>query len=196
MADQVSGLLSNFLRSARQRISLRYIQGTVLDFGCGVGRLASWIPWDRYMGVDIDSESIAIARKANPAHSFMVMDDSCSGKKLGSFDCIFALAVLEHMVDKKAFFSWMESMLLPEGKIVITTPHPISATVHSIGSRCGLFSSSAEEEHESLINKSEIQRLLESSGLVMTHYKRFLFGMNQLFVISRARNNMMEKCKQ
>lgn len=43
---------------------------TVVEVGCGVGRLASSFSPDAYVGVDINPGAIDIARRRNPEHSF------------------------------------------------------------------------------------------------------------------------------
>jgi hypothetical protein len=56
--------------------------------------------------------------------------------------------------------------------------------IHDIGSKIGLFSSEASEEHETLINFKTMQKIAELADLKVIKYKRFLFFANQMFVLS------------
>jgi 2-polyprenyl-3-methyl-5-hydroxy-6-metoxy-1,4-benzoquinol methylase len=94
--------------------------------------------------------------------------------------------VLEHVADRDAFLAMLEKYLSPGGRMIITTPHPVSGPVHGAGSRMGLFSREAGEEHESLIGAGEMKRLARRAGFALAVRRRFLLGMNQLFVLARA----------
>ena len=91
MADQITGLLSPFLRTQRITAAMPYLEGRILDLGCGIGVLADLVPADRYVGVDIDKESIQIAQKRLPEHSFFTVDEFDAE---GLFDSIVSLAVI------------------------------------------------------------------------------------------------------
>ncbi|MEA2016482.1 MAG: methyltransferase domain-containing protein, partial [Actinomycetota bacterium] len=99
MPDQTKGLLSPFLRGRRFNKALPFIEGKVLDYGCGVGLLANYIPDDRYVGVDTDSISIDMAKKLNPSYRFfkIMSSDYKEIKEFCPFDTIVMLAVIEHI---------------------------------------------------------------------------------------------------
>ncbi len=63
MSDQITGFLSPWLRERRLKMVRSYVQGRVLDYGCGVGVLTEMCKPDFYLGVDIDKESIGIAKR-------------------------------------------------------------------------------------------------------------------------------------
>lgn len=69
---------------------------SVLEFGCGPGRLAGCFDPDRYVGVDISGHAIAAARKANPAHRFEVIGEDDA---LPQADVTLAHTVLLHVPD-------------------------------------------------------------------------------------------------
>lgn len=184
MADQVSGRLSPFLRKARISAALPHLAGAVLDFGCGVGALAGFIPPDRYTGADSDAESLERARVLHPSHGFYHPPEL--GALGRTFDSIALLAVLEHVADRAEFLATLGTFLAPRGRIVITTPHPVSDSVHRAGSRLGLFSREAGEEHGSLISGVEMGRLARGAGFTLALRRRFLLGMNQLFILEKA----------
>ncbi len=184
MADQAGGKLSPYLRKRRIAAALPHLSGRVLDYGCGVGALADIIPSGRYAGVDADVESLDIAKKLHPAHRFYRPDDE--ELEDGAFDTIALLAVLEHIDDRTAFLRGLGALLAGAGKIVLTTPGPLAGPVHAAGSRMGLFSREAAEEHGKLVGFAEMERLARAAGFHVTLKKRFLLGMNQLFVLEKA----------
>jgi len=185
MADQsAEGVLSPFLRRRRIAAVRPFLRGQVLDFGCGSGALAADVDKSAYLGIDPDPDSIAAARRAFPSHRFLLLDDFAGG----SFDTVAALAVIEHVADPAAFLATLKSSLSPgpQARIVCTTPHPSMDFVHRIGARAGLFSPSASEEHEELLDRRRLSEAAARAGLRETFYRRFLAGANQIVAFARS----------
>jgi 2-polyprenyl-3-methyl-5-hydroxy-6-metoxy-1,4-benzoquinol methylase len=181
MADQVSGLLSPWLRKKRREMVCPYIRGRTLDYGCGVGVLAEICESDSYLGVDIDEKSITIARKNYPLFRFETYVP-----KTEYFDTIVLLAVIEHISAPVSLLKKFKQMLRPEGHIVLTTPSPFFEWIYTIGPKIGLFSMEASKDHEQLIDYRIMQEAVYQAGLVIDRYERFLFGVNQLFVLKKT----------
>ena len=185
MADQGSeGLLSPWLRRRRIEAALPYLEGRVLDVGCGSGALAEYVAADRYCGVDIDAASLALARAKYPDHEFReALEDAGGG-----FDTVVSLAVIEHVPDAAGFLAELKARLRGEsaGRIVITTPRPAVDWIHTAGAAIGLFSGHASEEHEELLDRPDLERAGEASGLSLETYRRFLCAANQLAVFRDA----------
>lgn len=185
MADQgTEGVLSPFLRMQRLKAARPYIRGRVLDVGCGSGALADVVPADRYVGVDIDEQSLTNARQQHPQHRFQPALPPAEP----AFDTVVSLAVIEHIHDPVAFMCDLAARLgpSPENCIVCTTPHPAVDWIHTVGASVGLFSGHANEEHEELLDRVHLEALAEECGLCLTVYRRFLFGGNQLAVFQRT----------
>jgi SAM-dependent methyltransferase len=66
----------------------------VVEFGCGVGRLAGCFDPEMYVGVDICPDAIAIARRDNPKHVFKLLDGG-----LPAGDVLLCHTVLLHVPD-------------------------------------------------------------------------------------------------
>lgn len=179
MADQSSGFLSPWLRRRRVKAVLPYLKGKVLDFGCGVGYLAQYCSSESYIGIDKDGESLSAARKTYPMYKFQSTLPVAE-----KFDTVIMLAVIEHINSVEDLLKDLSNVLIDDGRILITTPAPVADSIHAIGARIGLFSHIAYEEHEKLYDLSEMSKLIAHSGLSLRKYKRFLYGMNQLFVLS------------
>lgn len=72
----------------------------VVEFGCGVGRLAPYFSKRRYTGYDICPDAIEIARARNHGYQFEVIDDDVAieGGHVG-----FAHNVLLHIPDDEIY---------------------------------------------------------------------------------------------
>jgi 2-polyprenyl-3-methyl-5-hydroxy-6-metoxy-1,4-benzoquinol methylase len=177
MVDQGSeGWLSPWLRRARMQSVQPYLQGRVLDFGCGSGELTRFCSPDQYYGVDADVDILAVASQKFPSYQF--------GRDFldqGAFDTIVLLAVIEHLTGPVSWLAQFKGILNPFGQLLLTTPHPRVDGIHTLGAKLGLFSAHANEEHEELFDKQKMAALAEVAGLKLLAYKPFLFGANQLF---------------
>jgi 2-polyprenyl-3-methyl-5-hydroxy-6-metoxy-1,4-benzoquinol methylase len=187
MANQINGFLSPFLRKKRLNKALPFIKGKVLDYGCGTGLLAEYITRNKYVGLDIDKESINTAKSLHPGYRFFKITNTVSKeiKKSGPFDTIVMLAVVEHLAEPKITFMDLSKILSPSGKLVITTPHPASNNIHRFGSKIGLFSREAEEQHQKLYDYRDLNRLCLEAGLKVIKYQKFLLNLNQIFLIKK-----------
>ncbi|AUB80751.1 class I SAM-dependent methyltransferase [Candidatus Thiodictyon syntrophicum] len=186
MADQgAEGLLSPFLRNRRIAAARPYLEGRVLDFGCGAGALAAWIAPSRYVGIDIDAESLQRARAEFPQHRFL----AALPEPAERFDSVITLAVIEHVRDPVALLRLLSGHLTETqtARLVLTTPHPSVDWVHHVGATVGLFSRHASEEHEGLLDRAALTQAGVKAGLTLVCYRRFLFGANQLAVFQRLR---------
>ncbi len=76
---------------------IRRIAGeNVLEFGCGIGRLAECFDPAQYVGVDVSAHAVSLARKRLPQHLFFVVGDS---EKLPTTTTTLAHTVLLHIPD-------------------------------------------------------------------------------------------------
>jgi 2-polyprenyl-3-methyl-5-hydroxy-6-metoxy-1,4-benzoquinol methylase len=181
MADQISGLLSPFLRNRRVNVARPFLRGRVLDFGCGGGILGNYILGGDYLGVDLDRETVEIAAQTHIGHRFLLESEFDESEQ---FDTIVSLAVIEHIADPAALLHRFKDMLKPSGQIVLTTPNPMLDGIHGLGARIGLFSQEGHEEHVSLLNRESIGALARAVNLKVILYRRFLLGANQLVVLA------------
>lgn len=191
MADQATGLLSNFLRRRRIRAVLPYLgEGNILDYGCGTGALANYIGHQRYLGVDLDQESIAVASKAHPAHVFRTISEGRNLLKGFKPAQIVALALIEHLPNPAKWLKDMRQMLPPQGRVMLTTPHPNFRKLYELGSCLGLFSRQAAHEHEGMYDLNKLQALAEKTGFRILTYRRFLFLTNQLVFLEKTASGL------
>jgi SAM-dependent methyltransferase len=102
----------------------------VLDFGCGVGRLARPFAdrFDEYLGTDIAEGMIAWARELHadlPNATFKVNTAAGLAGGDGSFDLVYSNLVLQHLPDRAAVESSLAELLRvvnAEGILVFQLP--------------------------------------------------------------------------
>ncbi|MGC1914934.1 MAG: class I SAM-dependent methyltransferase [Pseudolabrys sp.] len=120
--------------------------GSVLDFGCGIGRSMPYLrevfPKAEIVGCDPSAESLAIARRDNPTCRFMSMDELGSEAK---FDLVIASCVFHHIPpqDRQMAIRYCYSRLKQGGHFIIFEHNPIIPVtrhlvkiVHSTPTRC------------------------------------------------------------
>jgi len=74
----------------------------VLDVGCGPGTNAAHFSQTEYVGVDINPDYIADARRRHPGLRFVVADVTTSPELGARFDCVLVNSFLHHVNDHDA----------------------------------------------------------------------------------------------
>lgn len=100
--------------------------GVVLDFGCGVGRLTSWLA-ERFgsaIGVDTSLEMIEAARTRNQDHRVTWFHQSTGSipADRASVDAVVSVGVLQHILDEQALAETaaeIARVLRPGGRLAI-----------------------------------------------------------------------------
>lgn len=72
---------------------------SVLEFGCGRGRLAPAFRDDQYLGVDVSEDALALAHEAEPRKAFLHL--SPKAPTLPRAEAAFAYTVLLHVSDER-----------------------------------------------------------------------------------------------
>ncbi|WP_266368186.1 class I SAM-dependent methyltransferase [Tellurirhabdus rosea] len=110
----------------KQVQSLQKPDVTIMDIGCGNGNIARVLGGFGYsvLGVDIDPESIAEARKRNafPNVRFEQMDAE-SLPTAGEFDVLVCSEVLEHLDVPGSLVETAYRLLKPGGRLIVTVPN-------------------------------------------------------------------------
>jgi len=123
------------LHLKRYEFALPFCHGKdVLDAGCGVGygsaRLASVAR--RVVGVDVDADTIAYARRRYglPTVEFVEADVTRLPTPDDSFDVACSFETIEHVHDPEAFVTELRRVLRDGGTCVISTPRVERTTQH------------------------------------------------------------------
>jgi 2-polyprenyl-3-methyl-5-hydroxy-6-metoxy-1,4-benzoquinol methylase len=163
---------------------LPFLEGDVLDLGCGLATVSEFLePGQRYVGVEVSSSWMDYLRTHRPQHTFYQRDFDVEPLNLDlKFDTILLIAVIEHLEQPGFLLKQLPALLRPTGKVVITTPSPLGDRVHQVGSKIGLFSKEAQHEHETIYTTGSMRNILEANGLELISARKFLLGGNQLFI--------------
>jgi SAM-dependent methyltransferase len=98
----------------------------VLDLGCGEGDLTAVLvqAGARALGVDVAEAALARARRRHPQLSFeRVAIDGPLPFADGTFDVVWASEVIEHVADTARWLSEIRRVLVPRGRLLLTTPN-------------------------------------------------------------------------
>jgi len=183
---QLTGIASPLLTDIRMKKVARIVRGgDVLDYGCDWGRLREMLQYRTYTGVDLDPEVIAYAKEQNSGlkNVFFYTVEEFESHRM-QFDYILLLAVIEHFDNPEEILSELKKRLKFKGKIIITTPTHFGNTLLTIGSKVGIVSRMAFEEHNRIFSREDFTLLARKLGLNIIVYSRFEFGLNQLVVLS------------
>ena len=99
-------------------------EGTLLDIGCGNGRLYQMVRNSqvKYIGIDQSEELIAIAKKQFKDGRFIVQEMSRMSLPAATADVIFSIAAFHHLPSKALRLQGLREMkrlLKPGGRIVM-----------------------------------------------------------------------------
>lgn len=181
-------LLTPYLIKKRIGIVSKYVHGAMLDIGCGDAQILDLLDKHTYyVGIDYDKKMEGIIKDRAEkndinAHFHQLNLETESFPDLGrKFDTITMIAVIEHLSNPKEIIVNLSHHLKDSGRLIITTPHPMAEKFHCYGAKLGFFSQEAVDDHEKLYDCDSINQLLISSGYAITEYRKFEFGLNQLF---------------
>jgi len=99
------------------------------------------------------------------------------------FDCITALAVIEHIPDGQhiAFFEACNHFLYKGGQLICTIPSHYVDTILSILKAFKLVKGMSMDEHHGFDVKQTIS-MAKAAGFNLQLHRRFQMGLNNLFV--------------
>ncbi|MDX1629170.1 MAG: class I SAM-dependent methyltransferase [Fulvivirga sp.] len=107
-------------------IAQDYVQGDLLEIGCGEGRGIALLKGqvDSFTAIDKIDEVVERLSKAYPEATF-IQDNIPPLNKLedAQFDVVVTFQVIEHIKDDRQFLEEIRRVLKPGGKALITTPN-------------------------------------------------------------------------
>jgi SAM-dependent methyltransferase len=94
----------------------------ILEIGCGPGTIVRYLPKSEYLGFDLSSRYIELARKRYPPPAKFVCErvSQFSLAERGNFDVVLALGIVHHLDDTEArqLFQIAYDALRPGAKLV------------------------------------------------------------------------------
>jgi methionine biosynthesis protein MetW len=105
----------------------KHVYGNLLDAGCGNGLMLKEFSKSEKVkgiyGIDISENAIAKARENAPNAILKVADVGEIPFNDEQFDCIVASELIEHVFDTEKMFNEFRRVLVPSGRLIITTPN-------------------------------------------------------------------------
>jgi 2-polyprenyl-3-methyl-5-hydroxy-6-metoxy-1,4-benzoquinol methylase len=121
-----------------QSMAVQYVQAQagqrLLDVGCGYGDLSHHLSGVDYVGIDLNEDYIAYARRNRREGTRFEVASVTNLRKedFGTFDCAVAVGVLHHLDDSDAtsLLRALPNVLRPGGRFVAAEPvwHPEQRT--------------------------------------------------------------------
>jgi SAM-dependent methyltransferase len=175
-----------FIQAWRMRIAARWIprDSRILDVGCHQGEFFKYLGDTIKPSVGIDP--LASANNQPLPHEILpILLNENLPLKDSSFDVMVLLATIEHIPDKIMVAREAMRLLRPGGRVVITVPSSMVDKILEILIHLGLVDGMSLEEHHGFdVNK--LAGMFESQGLKLKHWKKFQFGLNNLFIFERS----------
>ena len=160
----------------------------LLDVGCGIANahkpLVNRV--GKLSGVDVSSESIAVAQQKNPGIRYDVFDGTHLPFANGSFDAAFAVNVFHHVpiAQRGALIDEIRRVLRPGGLFAIFEHNPLNPVTRHVVNTCEF------DRDAVLLRRRDSESLLSASGFsdIKTRYifavpaaGRLLRGIDRLF---------------
>lgn len=160
----------------------------LLDVGCGIAnahkQLAGRV--GKLSGIDVSSESIAVARQNNPGIRYEVFDGTHLPFADGSFDAAFSVNVFHHVpiTQRGALVDDIRRVLRPGGLFAIFEHNPLNPVTRRVVNTCEF------DKDAVLLRRRDSESLLNASGFSDTKTRyifavpaagRLLRGIDRLF---------------
>jgi tRNA (uracil-5-)-methyltransferase TRM9 len=175
----------------------------ILDAGCGNGRLVNWLRQNKftgkYLGIDISSKLIKIAKKNFPKEKFEIADLR-NFQQAKQFDTIFSIATLHHITnpsEQKQVLKNLYISLKPKGQIFLTTwnlwqPRFWKYFLQQFSRNLKIPFGEKNFRYVHAFRKNELRNLLQQTGFknIKIFYARhtkktnFLIGRNLIAIAS------------
>jgi SAM-dependent methyltransferase len=149
----------------------KYLDGTCLDYGCGIGDMLNFRP--HTIGIDINKENVAYCRSLGL--QCYPIENGRAPFADESFDSILLDNVLEHLEIPSIVINEAERLCKKDGIFVIGVP--------------GVKGFSADPDHKRLYNENSLIEILKSGG-----FKAELFFYTPLFKSDFLSRNLKQYC--
>jgi len=156
------------LSNIRNNNVLPYIQGVLVDLGCGDGQMINAYE-GKSIGVDIEDYGIAdiVIKNFNK-----IPIDSAS------IDTVTIIASLNYFEDPQKVINECYRMLKNHGQLIMTMPNKTIMKIwHMFREKWA---------HRSGFNQNELKAICKKAGFILSKKAFFMLGVNSIFVFKKA----------
>lgn len=107
-------------------VAEQYVQGDVLEVGCGEGRGVELLMHkaDSFTAIDKIEEALIVLRERFPMGKFLSMNIPPFGSlQDNAYDCVVSFQVIEHIQNDSLYLKEINRVLKPGGIALLTTPN-------------------------------------------------------------------------
>lgn len=172
------------LRDERCDRVMRNCRGRLLDIGCGNNQLVRKYG---HSSIGVDVYDFGGGATIVEDTSKLPFDD-------GSFDTVSFVACLNHIPNRAGVLVESERVLSKNGRIVLTMISPIVGAIrHKLAWwDKDQLERGMKEGEEFGLSQERIMSLLESVGFKLVKIKKFIFGLNNLYVFEKVHEKYSE----
>lgn len=143
-----------------QNICNKLKKGSILDVGCGDGRLLGMLPSDfRKYGIDVSERACRVASQNGVTALCSALESAEFQEK---FDVVLALDFIEHTANPIEAFRAINKLLKPDGYMVIETGNADSYTARLLGED---WSYTSVYGHLCVLTSRAILKLAKEAGI-------------------------------
>ena len=172
-------LLEPLLRKFRIRMIRKYLldDAVLCDVGCGNGIFLQSI--SPYIKAGYGFDKKVVESSVGNIHLKKVYLDNHIPLDDGMADCVTLLAVFEHLDQPADLLRECHRIMKPGGRILITTPSPMSKPLlEFLSFRLNIVSPVEIRDHKHYYSKVELTTILGHCGFTNLKVKSFEFGLN------------------
>lgn len=154
---------------------------SLLDVGWGVGDLRKFLATQErnILGVDVSSESIKIAKDANPQNTYSVYDGKVLPFADNTFDAVSTVCVMHRVppIQWQTFIQEMVRAVKKQGLVAIFEHNPFNPLTRVAVNRCPF------DKEAVLLKAKQVERMLLLTGQIIpiSHYIFFTPFKNNFF---------------
>jgi len=178
-------------RAARSYLAQTPSRGSILDVGCGDGRLLRvfaglGVPKERLFGIELDRDAVAAASR----DGFQVECRRLEEAEFtpGSFVLAVLQQVIEHVSDPRAMIAKLHRLLVPGGVVILETPNTASWDHWLFRER--YWGGYHIPRHFFLFQKASLTNLLRSCGFQLVEARSLA---SPMFWIYSLHNRVTER---
>ncbi len=172
-------LLEPIFRKIRIGVVKKYLDkdSVFCDVGCGNGTFLKTISPYISRGYGFDK------KVSEHADGNLVFENAYIDEKIplesGSVDCVTLIAVLEHLEKPESVLVECNRILKKDGKVLITTPAPVSKPIlEFLSFKLKIVNPEEIKDHKHYFSKIELEAVLKESGFTTVRVRSFEFGLN------------------
>lgn len=142
---------------------------TVLDYGCGNGRMAKFFKPKKYFGVDPSTALISIAKSNYPEYKFSVIRP-CQVIKKWNFKNILCLSMIHHLPNNAMQNKLIKNFadILPNGgKLIITAWHIENIYDNKIARIPFISGNQKITRHIYSFSLNELEQIINNNGFTV-----------------------------